>query len=824
LLSEEDRLSQEEQGLEDERGPFTASTTLPIHDPISRNIPVALAYTGLIFAGRSVWSQSVLSTFVFLLRHEDTRAVGIITAAMGLAQLLTSLPAGYLADRYRRDTLLRTASAFGLVAMAATLYAIVLHDYRALVVGLAVWGSYWGICNTALSALFADSIPTGQRSHYFTQRSLLVNVGFCTGPAVSLLLFFILGDTWTIRECAFVMAAGQFVCLPAVALLWGLSDDHIVLPPSLSEEEGEGLLEAPSPTQALEECDTRDASELPFSDRQDEEERPSTEEVSGTLCICISPKRRIAVLIAAADLTSGLASGMSIRYFPIFFVENLHMGPMLVQVLYMLTPIFIAGCMKVSQKLSTLYGRCRVSVAFKWIGVVLMYSLVATYDLHLPRALVATIYILRSAFMNCTGALTRSVLMDNVPPSERGRWAALESLNMFSWSGSAALGGYLVGWFGMMPLFCMTAGIQLLATLPLVLLSLEEKLEGIPHEEESGNAETQTSYEGEQRYEAVTSSSDSQRRAGIWGMLLVLSNLLTTAAFDHPTPMTAQRLNKSSRSRALDLVPLESLSEELGSCCMESQILQQSGIGGESLGIYLPEEDDLDRLSSLIVEGFGADAIALSTDLNAVEEMLVRPFAGFLNGYAGITAYAETIIGLRQRLGNRLLQPSLAAPDVSAASSINEQIEIGAKSALVLVVATANSSEIVASVELRLQATDGKISFSWPWLDRMERRIASLAFRQSATTKITVQPYLSSLCVREDYRKRGIGLALVNCLESVTRICWKPYTRVYLHVDPNNTAALKLYENAGYRPVKGTVWNPFWAGRAADILYYFKNL
>lgn len=68
--------------------------------------------------------------------------------------------------------------------------------------------------------------------------------------------------------------------------------------------------------------------------------------------------------------------------------------------------------------------------------------------------------------------------MDNVPPSERGRWAALESLNMFSWSGSAALGGYLVGMIGMMPLFCTTAAIQFLASIPLVILSAQEKLEG----------------------------------------------------------------------------------------------------------------------------------------------------------------------------------------------------------------------------------------------------------------------------------------------------------------------------------------------------------
>ena len=478
---------------------------------ISRNVPLALAYTAFVFAGRSVWSQSVLSTFVFLVRQEDYRAVGFITAVMGVAQLITSFPSGYLADRYRRDTLLRVASAVALGAIVSTLHATYTSNYHSLVVGLAIWGSYWGISNTAMSAIFADSIPTGQRSKYFTQRSLLVNAGFATGPAVSLILFAVLGDKWGISDCAIVLAVGQAICFPAVVILWFLSDDHIVPPDdnnqnnaAASQRRDQSNNNEESPTDNDREISTGEAVQI--TGESDE---------TDFFCSCFPRSRRIAILIATGDLMSGLASGMSIRYFPIFFVENLHMGPVLTQVLYILTPLFLAGCMKMAQYLSTRFGRCRVSVSFKWTGIVLMWVLVATYKLGQPRWVVCTIYIIRTAFINSTGALTRSVLMDNVPPSERGRWAALESLNMFSWSGSAALGGYLVGVIGMVPLFCTTAGIQFLASFPLLALSLEEKLEGdtsVGEAEVTGNSAMQyqllTETEGEESSGEETSAEN----------------------------------------------------------------------------------------------------------------------------------------------------------------------------------------------------------------------------------------------------------------------------------------------------------------------------
>lgn len=85
-----------------------------------------------------------------------------------------------------------------------------------------------------------------------------------------------------------------------------------------------------------------------------------------------------------------------------------------------------------------------------------------------------------------------------------------------------------------------------------------------------------------------------------------------------------------------------------------------------------------------------------------------------------------------------------------------------------------------------------------------------------------LQPYLSNLCVDENYRGKGLGRALVRCVENIAMSSWN-FNRIYLHVDPDNESAFNLYKSEGYRDV-GHRWNPFWAGDAADIGYYVKVL
>lgn len=477
LLSEP--LLKEQQEQEDDNGTLPCEDTSGSEDEnqevlLSKNVKIILWYTWIVFSGRSIWNQNVLATLCFLLKDGDPKAVGFLTAAMGLSQMIVSFPTGWVADRYRRDSLLRFASILGVGA--ATITIIVLWHphgegprYMWLLFALCVWGMFWGVTNTCISALYADSVPNGQRSSYFTKRNVLTTLGNLTGPLVALAMFLLLGNEWTIHECSVVMGLGQIICIPAMVLLCCLDDDDTVPENRLSNlasDVEESLLdESPIESSVQHEDETYDAT--------------SIQSFFG----CCKASRIIPTMVASADIMAGLASGMSIRYFSIFLYDNLALSPVNVQIIYVVIPLLQATLMKCAQILAKLFGRCFIAVTFKWIGISLMVAMILManrysedQDSHpsgsslLVKA-ISTVLVLRTAFMNSTRALTNSVLMDHVPKEERAKWSALESFNMFSWSGSAALGGFLVQYDGILFNFWITAGLQFLATFPLLILS-----------------------------------------------------------------------------------------------------------------------------------------------------------------------------------------------------------------------------------------------------------------------------------------------------------------------------------------------------------------
>jgi hypothetical protein len=196
--------------------------------PKSKNINIILTYTFFTFSARSLWNQSVLSAFVYLLKSNDPKYVGLLTAIMGIAQLLISFPSGVLADRYRRDTMLQIGSVIGVIAATSTYIATKAMSFAMLGMALFIWGLFWGITNTSVSALFADSILDGDRSNYFTQRMVVQVLGNTCGPLGALIMFFKLGDDWTTEECAVVICAGQCLAVPALVLLCFMNDDYCI--------------------------------------------------------------------------------------------------------------------------------------------------------------------------------------------------------------------------------------------------------------------------------------------------------------------------------------------------------------------------------------------------------------------------------------------------------------------------------------------------------------------------------------------------------------------------------------------------------------------
>ena len=457
--------------------------------PPPRNVTLVLLYTWVAFTGRGLWNQNCLATLVFLLRDGDPKAIGFLTAAMGMAQLCTSIPTGVLADKYRRDTLLKVGALVGIIATGVSIRAALHPAYSILLVALLLWGIHWGIVNTSIMALFSDSIPDGERSYYFTKRAVLINAANTCGPAIALIMFAVMGDNWTVQDCAKVLLAGNCVSLPGLFLLCWMSDQHdadesretitIVRPCEPNNNTISGRENAQNLEEALVTRETtagaatitrRNSTADTHLDETYDEERLGR--ALSCCCGCLLGNKRIVPsLIATTDIIAGFASGMSIRYIAIFLYDNLHLSPVQVQIVYIINPILQVVLRKQAQILAGTYGRCKVTVALKWIGISLMISMVVSYKLGVPRVVVCIILILRTCFMNSPSSLTKSILMDHVPKEERAKWASLESVSMVSWSGSAALGGILVESKGILFNFCFTAFLQFLATGPLLLLS-----------------------------------------------------------------------------------------------------------------------------------------------------------------------------------------------------------------------------------------------------------------------------------------------------------------------------------------------------------------
>lgn len=315
-------------------------------------------------------------------------------------------------------------------------------------------------------------------------------------------------------------------------------------------------------------------------------------------------------------------------------------------------------------------------------------------------------------------------------------------------------------------------------------------------------------------------------------VVLCLAFLGSCVGFLGSGPLACKRRQKLET--ALQLVPIKNIRPECtflsesdeNRYCFDKNGTFLSDVNNDPpFELSLVQEEDLPDVARFVVNAFGADVISLSKDFNRFEKALMKPTVGLLNAYSGVVAYMEVLAGLQSRTKDRIDNPTLAKPNIDKQTkSKEEQLLEAQKSSLVLAVGRPSQGsdwhiDVIASVELRLEPCDAKIPFSFPFLDRIERRLASL-LGNGVNGNAKLRPYLSNLCVDESYRGKQLGKALVRCVEDITQ-SWG-YDKLFLHVDLENEAARTLYERAGYRDAKKR-WKPFWAGPAAKIGYYVKK-
>lgn len=398
----------------------------------ARNLRLAYAFTLAAGAARGVWSYAVLSGYLFVLTDSNTK-VGLAEGAQGIAQCAFGLLAGWAADRFRRQTVCRVAAILGVVASLGLILAVATDDVSArarfnyVTVGLSAFGAYQGCWSTALETLFADSTTKGaDRSEATARKFGLTLLATTAGPLLALILFFCLGDTWSLPALKTVAVVGLALCAPPALLLLGLRD-------VVSEA-----------------CDDE------ATEQGDE---------------------NIARWILLADLVSGFGSGMTVKFIPLFFKNRAGFSPVAANALSIGAALFMVGAAKCCERWSQRAGRARVCagcmvlaslglVGLAWADADSLVGVLHDEGPHLTstlqRASAVALYLLTCAQHACR-PLKKAALNDHVPYHARGRWNALDGVTRFGWSGSAVLGGYLVDRGGYGLTFVVTALTQLAA-------------------------------------------------------------------------------------------------------------------------------------------------------------------------------------------------------------------------------------------------------------------------------------------------------------------------------------------------------------------------
>jgi len=427
--------------------------------PVSRNVYLTILLLFIWGLADSIWTGTILAAWLFNLAggekgKDPNTEVGFVEAASGLAGVITALPIGYLADKYGRSPLCKVGGVGFLFSTALTAYVVLApmdsnHQLVLLTLAMVCWGTFGGILNGPAQALFADSIPKGSRSYWYSLLMFAYTIPSVAGPGIAIALFEVYGDDWTFEQMKPVFLAGLILEIPPGLLIFGLRDD-LALPESEEDDNPNGDGEA---------CEAQ-ISQL------------ESESFSYRMVKSLGlTKASIPYILFCSDLLVALGSGMTVKFFPLFFKNEIELSPSGVQGIYMAVPIVMMGFTIGAQKLSLVFGRVQVVICTRIVGISLLVALAVLVDRSVVSwHIIVPIYIIRTGIMNCTYPLDESILMDNVPKNTRSRWKSLESISAFGWCGSALFGGMLADDFSYNFSFLITAAMQFGGALLYILL------------------------------------------------------------------------------------------------------------------------------------------------------------------------------------------------------------------------------------------------------------------------------------------------------------------------------------------------------------------
>jgi len=411
----------------------------------SMNYNVKLIFSFYLFnsLGRGIWMGTALSMFIYIFAGEagglfglsQSVVLGLTSAASGITMTIFVFPAGYFADRFRRDILLKIAGVIGVIGLAFIAFG---NSFLYIFIALFLLGLFNALVRPSLEALFADSVESGYRSKIYSWAHLVRQFAMAAGPIIGAILFAIIGNEWDLGILKKVMYVGFAVSMIGIVILFIFKDER-----SLGKE-SEAIAE--EVTEEVEEQQSRLALKVD----------------SGKAA------KLIPILLVSSNLLVGIGAGMSIKYFPVFFTEKYFISPVWLNVIMGATSLATGLLGLVSQKVSLRLGRVQTIFIVQFIATFCLL-IIAIYP---PFAVLVPFFILRGSFMNAGQPLSRSILMDVIPKRRRGIWNSIEAIawGLF-WNASAVIGGFIVGANNNFNLcFIITTFIYIVGMIPVILM------------------------------------------------------------------------------------------------------------------------------------------------------------------------------------------------------------------------------------------------------------------------------------------------------------------------------------------------------------------
>jgi len=199
----------------------------------SMNYNVKLIFSFYLFnsLGRGIWMGTALSMYIYIFAGEagglfglsQSVVLGLTSAASGITMTIFVFPAGYFADRFRRDILLKIAGVIGVIGLAFVAFG---NSFLYIFIALFLLGLFNALVRPSLEALFADSVASGYRSKIYSWAHLVRQFAMAAGPILAAIVFAIIGNEWDLGILKKVMYVGFVVSLIGIVILFLFKDDR----------------------------------------------------------------------------------------------------------------------------------------------------------------------------------------------------------------------------------------------------------------------------------------------------------------------------------------------------------------------------------------------------------------------------------------------------------------------------------------------------------------------------------------------------------------------------------------------------------------------